>query len=177
MKKLCITILFTVVIVTGKCFSQSYLGSITSQANVLWEPESNSRKVTTLDSGRQIFIDSLITKNDFCYIIDIGTNNEGYVHKDYVLVDQPLQIDEGQIFTITGEGPSVNPELEIINKTSKAIVVKLNNQIYLLQPSQKSKISLEPGRYKCLVSAPGVVPYIGIAELQENLSNRWAFSY
>lgn len=99
-------IILQIVAICG--FSQQYLGWTKEKAVVRWEPTSSARVVTTLESGRQIFIDSLVTKNDYSYIIDIGTNNEGYVHKDLVLAGQPVEVPEGDVFTITGEGPARN---------------------------------------------------------------------
>lgn len=166
-------IFFHLLAISG--FGQQYLGWTIEKAVVRWEPTSSARVVTTLEPGRQIFIDSLVTKNDYSYIIDIGTNNEGYVHKDLVLAGQPVEVPEGDVFTITGEGPARNPQVEIQNQTSKSIVFKLNNNRYVLQPAEKRKISVEPGRYKCLVSAPGIIPYVGFDDLKENLSYKWAF--
>lgn len=99
-------IFFHLLAISG--FGQQYLGWTIEKAVVRWEPTSSARVVTTLEPGRQIFIDSLVTKNDYSYIIDIGTNNEGYVHKDLVLAGQPVEVPEGDVFTITGEGPARN---------------------------------------------------------------------
>ena len=71
-------------------FAQSYLGTVTKQANFREGAGKEYDVIGSLMTGSQIFIVSLETENDFYNIIDIRTNKQGYIHKSFVEVGSSI---------------------------------------------------------------------------------------
>jgi hypothetical protein len=155
--------------------SQSYLGWITKQVNFRESPSTDALILGSLKQGTQIFIISLDTDNNFYNIIDIDSNTEGYVHKNFVEISERVKANDQGIFTPTGNTESYNPELEIYNKTDLSLTLKLNNSTYSFSPYEKRTISLYPGSYNYRASAPGVIPDIGSEYLSSKTGYSWEF--
>ncbi len=155
--------------------SQSYLGWITKQVNFRAEPSKTGEVISSLRAGTQIFIISGNSENDFYNIIDINTNNEGYVHKSFVKFGEIVEKSKGGLFTPDGTSSSNDPELAIYNNTSKTLTLKLNSSVYSFSPYQRKTITLSSGFYDYRASAPGVLPNIGTESVQSNTKYSWEF--
>lgn len=156
-------------------FSQSHLGWITKQVNFRVYPSKDSTILSSLEPGTQIFIVSLETVNDFYNIIDIETNTEGYVHKNFVKVGILVEVNDQGVFIPSGETSTYNPDAEIFNNTNLTMTLKLNSLIYTFSPHEKRTLSLSPGAINYRASAPGVIPNIGTEYLKNNQSYSWEF--
>lgn len=161
--------------VSVTCFSQSYLGWITSKVNFREQPSTNASIIGSLNPGAQIFIVSLSTDNEFYNIIDIQTNTEGYVSKKYVNVGKQLKENEEGIFTPNGQSSSYSPELEIYNNTKLNLTLKLNSQTYTFNPREKRTLEISAGTITYRASAPGVIPDFGTETIESNQNYSWQF--
>ena len=166
-----IFILFNVSLVYG----QSYLGWVTKQVNFREGPGTDYEIISSLNAGTQLFIVSLETKNDFYNIIDIATNQEGFIHKSFVRIGELVEQNERGMFTPSGKKTTFNSEIEIFNNTSFTLTLKLNSETYDFSPKQKRVISLSPGIYNYRASAPGVIPNIGTEYMESNMGYNWQF--
>jgi len=155
-------------------FSQSYTGITTRQVNLRSGPGTNFEKLASLPPGSQIFIASLIAENDFYTIIDIKTNIEGFVHRDYVKIKALVPVDSG-VFTKNGQIESSNPLVEVYNRTNLDLTLKMNNDYHYFKPYERKSLNFEPGVYTCRASAPGVQPYLAKENLGSNQSYSWEF--
>ncbi len=156
-------------------FGQSYLGITTKQVNFRSDPNSQSNIISTLNIGRQLFIISLETENDFYNVIDIETDKEGYVHKSFVRIGENVTKSNQVFFTPTGKTSNYNSELKIYNNTNKTLTLKLNEQYYFFTPKETKNINVSPGTYDFRASAPGVRPNIGTENLANNQGYSWEF--
>lgn len=168
-------ILILVLFVTNNMFSQSYLGTITKQVNFREGPSSEFRVINSLKPGSQIFIISLETENDFYNIINIETNEEGYVHKSFVKIEKLISKSNKSVFIQDGESSSYESEIKIFNNTSKTLTLKMNSESFYFLPYETKNISINPGEYDFRASAPGVIPYIGTERLKSNQTYSWQF--
>jgi uncharacterized protein YgiM (DUF1202 family) len=137
MKKLILLTLFLLIVISG--FSQSYLGRVTKQVNFRTGPGTDYEIINSLKPGTQIFIVSVDTENDFYNIINIKTDEEGYIHKSFIKLERLIEKNESGLFTPSGKTSTYNPEIEIFNNTSKTLTLKLNNEVYSFSPRQKKK--------------------------------------
>lgn len=156
-------------------FSQSYLGWVTKQANFRQGPGTDYGIISSLKPGTQIFIVSLQTENNFYNIIDIETDKEGYLHKSFVKLGEPVEKNESGMFTPSGRSAAYNPEIEIFNNTSLTLTLKLASETYTFSPRQRRTLTLRPGSYDYRASAPGVIPNIGTEYMESNMSYTWQF--
>jgi hypothetical protein len=168
-------LLLMVFFVSQTVYTQSYLGTITKQVNFREGPGSSYEIISPLKPGTQIFISSLETENDYYSIINIATNEEGYVHKSYVKVGRLVARSNGSVFTPNGSTSSYNSELKIYNNTSKTLTLKMNSELFYFSPHETKNISISPGEYDFRASAPGVIPYIGNESLNSGQAYSWQF--
>jgi len=173
MKKLLFSLLL--VLTSISVFSQSYLGWVTKQVNFRQGPGTEHEVITSLKPGTQIFIVSLSFENDFYNIIDIATNNEGYIHKSFIKLGEIVQVNEKGLFIPSGKTSTINPEIEILNNTSQTLTLKLNSDSYSFLPNEKKSIILGAGSYDYRASAPGVIPNIGTESLLSGTKYTWQF--
>jgi hypothetical protein len=128
-----------------------------------------------LNQGDQLFIISSEPDNDFINVIDIKTNIEGYVNKNYIKLGEEVKLNDKGFFTPNGESSSFNPEIEIFNNTNLELTLRLNSTVYNFKPKEKRSVILEPGEYNYRASAPGVIPSIGIETMDKNMGYTWQF--
>lgn len=162
-------------LLSNSIFSQSYLGTITKQVNFREGPGSSYEIISQLKAGSQIFISSLETEGDFYSIINIATNEEGYVHKSYVKIGKLVTRSNQSVFTPNGVSSSHESELKIFNNTSKTLTLKMNSKLFYFSPYERKNISISPGEYDFRASAPGVIPYIGNESLRSGQAYSWQF--
>lgn len=170
------TLLLTILLLTSVVgFSQSYLGWITTQVNFREGPSTEYSIINSLPRGTQIFIVSTESQNDYYNIINIATNKEGFVHKNYIKLGDVVERNEGGIFTPSGQSSSYKPEIEIYNNTKLTLTLKLNAKLFSFSPHERKSISLPPGTYNYRASAPGVIPNIGTENMKNNMNYSWQF--
>jgi hypothetical protein len=173
MKKL--SFLIFSLFITSFGFSQSYLGWVTKQVNFRQGPGTDFGVISSLREGTQIFIVSLEDENEFYNIIDIATDEIGYVHKSFIKIGEIVEKNERGIFTPSGKTSSYDSEIEIFNNTSFSLTLKLNSETYKFSPKQKRTIILSPGIYNYRASAPNVIPNIGTEFMESNMGYSWQF--
>lgn len=156
-------------------FCQSYLGWVTQQVNLRQGPGINYSIITSLKPKTQIYIVSLETENDFYNVIDIATNNEGYIHKSLVKLGEVVVENEKGMFTSSGKILTYDPEIEIFNNTNLTLTLKLNSEKYTFLPKQRKIINAKPGMFNYRASAPGVIPIIGTEYAESNTHYIWEF--
>jgi hypothetical protein len=167
--------LLMVILLSNSIFCQSYLGMITKQVNFREGSSTDESIIGSLKPNTQIFIISLETENDFYNIIDIATDNEGYVHKSFVKVGKLVNKSNGSFISATGNSSSYDSEAKIFNNTSITMTLKLNEVVYRFSPKETKNIVLSPGDYDFRASAPGVQPNIGIKNFENNRIYTWQF--
>lgn len=160
---------------SGMVSAQAYLGAVTKQVNLREGPGTAFKTIRSLGGGTQVFVISLDAENDFYNVIDIASNKEGYVHKSFIKVGKQVAVNEGGLFTPSGTSSSADPEIEIYNKTSLELTLKLNDKLYFFAPMQKRTLTLESGNYEYRASAPGVIPNIGSESLEGAVKYTWQF--
>lgn len=118
-------------------------------------------------------LSSTLTAN--CYhVIDISTDREGFVHKDFVSIDSFLPCESATSSHI-GRSKSHQPTFEVLNRTRYRLTLKMNDIYFYLEPYECRELLLQPGWYHCRASAPGVTPYVTLENVRANQAYAWDF--
>lgn len=155
--------------------AQSYLGKTNNQVNFRTGPGKEYSIIKALPKGSQVFIIESEATNDFYQIIDIRTNQYGFVHRDFLIFGELVYKQRGGQFTPNGSSTNHNPEIEIFNNTQIELSLRLNSNLYIFRPQEKRKITLSTGSCDYIASAPGVIPSTGVEILEASMSYTWQF--
>jgi hypothetical protein len=173
MKNLALSLIVTLVSLTS--FGQSYLGQIKQNVNLRKGPGTTYEIITVLKTSSQVFIYSLETEGEFYNVIDISTNEEGYVHKDYVKVIDTIEVDANGVFVKSGDSENTFAEVEITNDSKYKMTLKIDSEKYVFEPYEKKILELNPGKHDLMASAPGIIPYIGTDSVSGQSIYSWKF--
>ena len=169
-------LVFTIIfLVFQNLFAQSYLGYTTNTVNFRTGPSTSSKIIGTLTSGTALFVESNQKFDGYYQVLNIDTNEEGYVHSSYVTLERELPKNEDGIFTPVGRTASTSPILKIHNNTSLTLSLKLNGDTYVFTPQERRTLTLQRGSYSYRASAPGVLPDYGTEIIQSNYEYEWSF--
>lgn len=172
-KKVLLVLLVTAV--WPPVFAQHYSVFVTDSVNMYQYPHEDSASVKELLPQELLFCycDSAI--NGFYRVIDIASDNEGYVSSGSFQRGKIIPENQRAMFSPEGELNQREPILTVINGTDTTISLRLNDTVYKLSPKEEKVLVLEPGKYRYVASAPGVIPMHGVDELKEYLRYRWRF--
>jgi tetratricopeptide (TPR) repeat protein len=155
--------------------SESYLGWITKTVNLRKGPGLEYSIIKTLEAGKQIFIISDVSINNYYNIIDIESNTDGFVYKSFIETGDKVEKSKGEMFTSTGNTDKYETQVEIFNNTDKTLTLKLNKKSHRFSPKEKTTISIKPGLVNYIASAPNVIPLNGSKNFDEYSSWTWQF--
>jgi len=174
MKKQALVIAFLVGMGIFPLFSQAYVGITTGAANLRQGPGMDYEVITSLKNGSVIFTASNETQNGFFNIIDVDSGMEGFVHQSLIKLVEEVEISDGG-FLIPDQKMQLGGKaaVEIYNRTYLPLSVKLNKETFSFKPNEKRVLYLNPGSCNFIASAPGVLPAIGL----ENLDSNWQYSW
>ena len=174
MKKINLT-LFILFGVLAVAVGQSYLATTTQKANLRDLPDKSSEVLDQLVANSQLFIYSLETTNDYYNVIDIETDQEGWIHKSLVKLLSPIPKSDESPFSPAGRSLGDDCIVEVSNNTSIAMTLKMNSFYYYFDPHETKKLTIGPGAYTFLASAPSVIPYYGDDTLVAGYNYSWVF--
>lgn len=157
---------------------KSYLGTINSEINLMLGPSNEFDVIKTLTSETEIFIISDKTINNYYHVIDMSTNEEGYVDMKYVDLGEEVVINEiDQLFKSSGKSESMTScRINAFNNSEKTMTLKMAGSTWVFVPNGKWVINISPGIYKIIVTRPDADPYIGKVEFIEGLNYEKEFS-
>jgi uncharacterized protein YgiM (DUF1202 family) len=173
MKKILLIILFIGIWISSS--GQAYLGYVTNTVNFRTQPNTSSDVIRTLKPNTTLFVVSNSKFDGYYQVLNIETNEEGYVHSNYVQLDRQLPRNEAGIFTPVGKSDASDPSLRIHNNTNLTLTLRLNDRLYSFYPQERKTLSLKAGRYTYRASAPGVLPDYGNESMLSNYEYEWSF--
>ena len=128
-----------------------------------------------METSSQVFIYSIETEREFFNVINISTNEEGFVHKDYVKVGNKIEIDANGVFVKSGDSENAFAEVEITNDSKYKMTLKIDSEKHVFEPYEKKTLELDPGKHNLIASAPGIIPYIGTDSVLARSNYSWKF--
>ena len=156
---------------------KSYIGVVNKTIDLLAGPGSEYEVIKTLIPGNQLFIISDKTINDYYNVIDVLSNEEGYVHKSAVELGDEVKINEiDKLFVSSGKSESlISSKIEAINVSDKTMTLIMGGSTWVFVPYGKWYINISPGNYKFIVSYTETVPYIGKVEIESGKNYKREF--
>lgn len=168
-------LLILLIILSINSYAQSYLGLTTKQANLREAPDKTSEVLDQLKANSQLFIYSIETTDEYYNVIDIATDQEGWIHKSLIKLTKPLPKSTERLFTADEKINSSDCTVTIKNNTSLSVTVKLNSNYYYFDSQETKTLTITPGSYQYIASAPSVIPYYGDDTLMSGYSYSWTF--
>ena len=172
-KKFILIITFLIIVTVS--YSQSYLGLTTKEANLREEPNKTSEVLDKLKSNSQLFVYSNEATDDYYNVIDIATDQEGWIHKSLVKLIKPLPKSAESLFTADEKINSSDCTVTVKNNTSLSVTLKLNSNYYYFDAQETKTLTMTPASYQYVASAPSVIPYFGDDTLLSGYSYSWTF--
>lgn len=155
--------------------AQAYIGHLKKDANFRSQPSLSGHFIGMLPYGSELFIYEKVAIDGFYEVIDITTNESGFVPVNLVQFDEPLSPNNKGIFSPISSSTRVKPRIKIFNDTSKSLRLELNGEVYTFLPRQKRTIKLTPGLYDYYASASGVRPDYGKEVIDSHYKYEWIF--
>jgi hypothetical protein len=168
-------LLFILVSLSSIASAQSFMGWTVKNSLLKVTPSLNGVTVGKVPVASNIFLISLYNYNGYYNVIDVTTNKEGYIAKANLKVGKEVLKSEGGLFSANGDAKGTVPDVEIFNNTSKELTLKLSDSTYTIAPNSKNVIALAIGNCEYRASAPGVMPMIGIENVEGGHSYQWQF--
>ena len=169
------TALFLIVSCISIILGQSYLAVTTQKANLRDTPEKGSEVLDLLKANAQLFVYSPETTNGYYNVIDIETDQEGWVHSSLIKLGKEIPKNDVSPFSPEGQISGTECLIEVTNNTALSMTLKMNATYYYFDPSEKKTLTFSPGTYSYVASAPSVVPYSGDDTLLPSYKYSWVF--
>lgn len=157
---------------------KSYLGTTNQEINLMLGPSNEFEVIKSLALGTEVFIISDKTINNYYHVIDITTNEEGYVDMKYIDLGDEVVINEiDQLFKSSGKSESLTScRINAHNNSDKTMTLKMAGSTWVFVPNGKWVINISPGIYKIIVTHPDADPYIGRVEFIGGLNYEKEFT-
>ena len=166
---------FICLFLTNGSFAQQYLGTITQKASLRESPDKTSELLDQLSPNANVFVYDKEPTNGYYNIIDIATDQEGWVHKSSVKLIKPLSKNERGVFAPSEQTDDYQCNINVENATSMDVTLKIQGTFYYLEPEETKTITLSPGSYDYVASAPGIIPYFGEEDFKSGYRYSWKF--
>ena len=157
---------------------KSYLGTTNEEINLILGPSNEFEVIKSLALGTEVFIISDKTINNYYHVIDMTTNEEGYVDMKYIDLGDEVVINEiDQLFKSSGKSESLTScRINAYNISDKKMTLKMAGSTWVFVPNGKWVINISPGIYKIIVTHPDADPYIGRVEFIGGLNYEKEFT-
>lgn len=156
---------------------QKYIAYTTQRVNMR-ECSSTECDVTkVLNQGSALFVDKNDEENGFYKVLDIDSNEEGYVSKKFVKFKKRVEQDNGEMFRPTRKSSYTYapPTVKINNNTELTLTLIMDGVKYTFKPYGSQTLTFQAKTYEFRASAPGVIPLAGKKKLELDYDYDWTF--
>ena len=156
-------------------FSQLLLGSSDNEINFREEPGLNSRVLSTVSSSNLLVLLPGEPKDGFIQVFDIETSSFGYVYQPLIRITDTLSFQKQHFFERSDTLSSEDVQIELINRTNRALFVWINRNSYSLDAFEKKELIFDDENIIYFSSSPGLFPVFGRETLKKGYKYRWDF--
>jgi hypothetical protein len=171
MNKVYFTI-FIIQFLVFNSFCQSYLGYVNNGCELI---DTNNRQIKHIPKGDAVFIISLDLQFGHYNVVHIKSSKEGFLPRKNIIIERVIPQTESNVFNSIKKSDIKNPILKIMNSSKYAMILKIDNNFYEINPKEKKAIHLTKGRHYYRVSSPYMEPYYGTEILDEFHLYEWEF--
>ena len=156
---------------------QKYIAYTTQRVNMRECSSTECDIIKVLKQGSALFVDKNDEEDGFYKVLDINSNEEGYVSKKYITFQKKVEQNNGEMFRPTKKvGHTYSPPtVNIKNNTELTLTLVLNGTKYTFRPYGSQTITLQATTYDFRASAPGVFPLAGKKDFELGYDYDWQF--
>ncbi len=156
---------------------QKYIAYTTQRVNMRECSSTECDIIKILKQGSALFVDKNEEEDGFYKVLDIDSNEEGYVSKRYITFQKKVEQNKGEMFRPTKRvGYTYSPPtVNVKNNTNLTLTLVLNGTKYSFKPYGSQTITLQAITYDFRASAPGVIPLAGKKDFELGYDYDWEF--
>ncbi len=155
---------------------QYYTAQVSAQVSLKEGPGNNYKSLLQIPKGSSVIVSSVDDTQQYRKVLYIDKNIFGYVNKNYLKNLQRLKEDSSGSLQVESRTYASTVNIKIENRTNKNTTITLGDQSYSFTPHQIRIISnVNPGKYTIMASAPGVMPYVVVDNVEAGYEYSWVF--
>ena len=153
-----------------------YTAYTTTALNLREGPSKSYDAILTIPEGEIVFMETSERYNDFAKVMYIKTGEEGYVSSSFLDGYTKVKVNEEGSLEVTGKTYSKYAEINLKNDANVTAKITIGNNSYTLSPNTSKKVKyIEGGTYNIIASSPGIVPYVGVDQVEGGYEYSWRF--
>lgn len=156
---------------------QKYIAYTTQRVNMRECSSTECDIIKVLKQGSALFVDKNDEEDGFYKVLDIDSNEEGYVSKKFITFKKRVEQNNGEMFRPIKKTfhTYALPTVKIENNTELTLTLVLNGVKYSFKPYGSQTLTLQAKTYEFRASAPGVIPLAGKKTLELDYDYDWTF--
>ena len=156
---------------------QKYIAYTTQRVNMRECSSTECDIIKVLKQGSALFVDKNDEEDGFYKVLDIDSNEEGYVSKKFISFKKRVEQNDGEMFRPIKKTfhTYALPTVKIENNTELTLTLVLNGVKYSFKPYGSQTLTLQAKTYEFRASAPGVIPLAGKKTLELDYDYDWTF--
>lgn len=159
--------------------STNWLALTNAKANLRKGPGTSYGIIKTLEAGTMLYLDTSEEANGYYKVVYISTNQEGYVSKKLVTLEQRMpKMSSGAFKQKNTGGMNLKPQIDVTNTTSMTIKLQIGTNSFTLKAHEHRVIEVPAGTYRCICSSlsdKSISPYLSNETLKEGTTYEWSF--
>lgn len=153
-----------------------FIAQVSSQVNLREGPGTNYKIVSKIPKGSYVLLSSSDKGQSFRKILYIDKNTYGYISSKYLTNYQKLEEDASGNLQPVSRNYKHTADIIIKNNSNKNATINVGSNSYKFKPHETRTITnIKPGKYKIMASAPGVIPYVAIDNVEAGYEYSWEF--
>ena len=153
-----------------------FLAQVSSQVNLREGPGTNYTIISKVPKGSYVLLSSDDNGQTFRKVLYVDKNIYGYVSNKYLTNIKKLEKDASGNLQAESRTYKSTADIKIKNNSSKNATINVGSNSYKFKPHETRTITnVRPGQYSIMASAPGVIPYIVVDNIEAGYEYSWEF--
>lgn len=153
-----------------------YLAQVSSQVNLREGPGTNYTIISKVPKGSYVLLSSDDNGQSFRKVLYVDKNISGYVSNKYLANIKKLEKDASGNLQAESRTYKSTADIKIKNNTTKNATINVGSKSYIFKPHETRTITnLKPGQYSIMASAPGVIPFVAVDNIEAGYEYSWEF--
>lgn len=153
-----------------------YLAQVSSQVNLREGPGTNYTIISKVPKGSYVLLSSDDNGQTYRKVLYVDKNIYGYVSNKYLTNIKKLEKDASGNLQAESRTYKSTADIKIKNNTTKNATINVGSNSYKFKPHETRTITnLKPGQYSIMASAPGVIPFVAVDNIEAGYEYSWEF--
>ena len=153
-----------------------FLAQVSSQVNLREGPGTNYTIISKVPKGSYVLLSSDDNGQIYRKVLYVDKNIYGYVSNKYLTNIKKLEKDASGNLQAESRTYKSTADIKIKNNTTKNATINVGSNSYKFKPHETRTITnLKPGQYSIMASAPGVIPFVAVDNIEAGYEYSWEF--